>query len=275
MSNCKYCGQDAGWLKSEHKECKQRFVDGSGQIADIMAAVAKGLMGVEAADRQVDRLAKDSFVSHVNLRQLALDAYGNAVNSALSDDILTQDEEDRLAKFSNSFGLTNIDVSDHPAHMTIVKAAVLRDLMEGKVPDRVKLIGTMPFNFQKSESLVWVFQGVEYLQPRTQTTYRGKSSGVSIRVMKGVYYRTGQFAGNPIVKTQITAIDNGTLAATTKHIYFSGGSKSFRIRYDKIVAFNPFSDGIAVQRDGAAKIEYFVTGDGWFTYNLLMNLAQV
>ena len=56
--------------------------------------------------------------------------------------------------------------------------------------------------------------------------------------------------------------------------YFSGGGKSFRIRHDKIVSIQPYSDGVGIHRDAAtAKPQVFATGDGWFTYNLLMNVS--
>jgi len=52
--------------------------------------------------------------------------------------------------------------------------------------------------------------------------------------------------------------------------------KSVRLPYAKIVSFEPFSDGIGVMRDAAtAKPQIFVTGDGWFTYNLVTNLSQI
>jgi hypothetical protein len=66
------------------------------------------------------------------------------------------------------------------------------------------------------------------------------------------------------------------VGVTDKHIYFSGSHKKFRIRYDKIVAFEPYCDGVGVQRDAAtAKPQTFRTGDGWFAYNLITNLAQL
>ncbi|MBE0069320.1 hypothetical protein F3K46_09925 [Thermoanaerobacterium thermosaccharolyticum] len=67
----------------------------------------------------------------------------------------------------------------------------------------------------------------------------------------------------------------GILAVTTKHIYFYGPIRSFRAPYTKIVSFAPYSDGIGIQRDAAsAKPQIFLTGDGWFLYNLVINLAR-
>lgn len=71
-------------------------------------------------------------------------------------------------------------------------------------------------------------------------------------------------------------VDTGMLGVTTKHLYFSGSTKSFRVKYDKIVSFEPFSDALGIQRDAqTAKPQVFQTEYGWFTYNLVTNLAQM
>jgi hypothetical protein len=71
-------------------------------------------------------------------------------------------------------------------------------------------------------------------------------------------------------------VDTGLLAITNKHIYFSGGEKDLRVPYAKVVAFHPFSNGVGIIRDTSnAKLQIFVTGDGWFTYNLITNLARL
>ena len=74
---------------------------------------------------------------------------------------------------------------------------------------------------------------------------------------------------------QMERVDSGALGVTTKHLYFSSARKSFRIPYAKIVTFTPYSDGIGVCRDAAtARPQVFVSGEGWFIYNLVKNLAQ-
>jgi hypothetical protein len=95
-------------------------------------------------------------------------------------------------------------------------------------------------------------------------------------VMKGLYYRTGAFEGHQIDRTERVHLDRGLVAVTTKNIYFSGSVKSFRVPFQKIVSFQSFSDGIGVVRDASnAKPQTFVTGDGWFTYNLVTNLSKL
>ena len=66
------------------------------------------------------------------------------------------------------------------------------------------------------------------------------------------------------------------LGIINKYLYFAGTRKSFRIAFKKVVAFKPYSDGLGVQKDGiTAKPMIFVTDDGWFTSNLVQNLANL
>ena len=105
---------------------------------------------------------------------------------------------------------------------------------------------------------------------------RGASHGVSIRVARGLYYRPSTFRTKPIEWEETVHAGTGMLGLTTKHIYFAGSRKRFRVRYDKIVAFDPYQDGFGVMRDAqTAKPQTFRTGDGWFPYNLAVNLAQL
>ena len=158
----------------------------------------------------------------------------------------------------------------------VVKAAVIREVAEGIVPNRQHIAGRLPFNLMKSEKLVWVMQDVDYLEVVTRRERRGSSHGVSIRVAKGLYYRPGTFRSRSVEWEETVHQDAGLLGFTTKHLYFSGGRKRFRVRYDRIVDFEPFSDGFGIMREAqTAKPQSFRTGDGWFAYNLAVNLAQM
>jgi len=72
---------------------------------------------------------------------------------------------------------------------------VLRELMEGKIPERMKVSGNLPFMLQKAEQLIWVFPDVTYYEDRTRRQYVGRSHGVSIRIARGFYYRAGHSVG--------------------------------------------------------------------------------
>ena len=105
---------------------------------------------------------------------------------------------------------------------------------------------------------------------------QGSSHGLSIRVARGVYYRPSTFRSRPIEWEETIHADTGLLGLTTKHIYFAGNRKKFRVRYDRIVSFDAYNDGFGIMRDAqTAKPQTFRTGDGWFAYNLAANLSQM
>jgi hypothetical protein len=276
MGDCRYCGKPAGLLRSVHKQCDAKHNFGTTAIAGLLERAAKDVSNIGALKSQLEDVAKANFISESELESLVVDNWGKAVETAFEDTVLTSDEESNLAEIKNAFDLTQQDLDGNGAFTKVVKGSVLRSILNGDIPERVRVEGNIPFNLQKNEKLVWIFQGVKYYEQKTRRHYVGGSSGVNIRVAKGVYFRTGNFRAQPVETTETAHADTGILGVTNKHLYFAGAVKSFRIAYPKVVSFEPFSDGIGIQRDAAtAKPQRFVTGDGWFTYNLVMNLSRL
>jgi len=276
MGNCIYCGEPAGFLKKTHKECKQRHEQGKSEIISLIGKVGSEGGDLKRLETSIEQLASTSYIDTSTMNGLVVSGWEKAVDAAFDDGILTEDEESALSELKQHFSLSQQELDRNGAFTKIVKGAVLRDILDGKLPERVQIEGNLPFNLQKTEKVVWVFQDVDYFEEKTRTRYVGGSQGVSIRIAKGLYYRPGAFKGERVQTSETIHADTGLLGVTNKHIYFAGPSKRFRINYNKIVAFEPFSDGIGVQRDAqTAKPQSFSTGDGWFTYNLITNLAQM
>lgn len=276
MGKCEYCGKDAGFLRNYHEACQDKHNSGQLQITNLARASALSKSNLSDLKVKLSEIATGSYINSEKLKSLLVNAWEVAVSDSLEDDLLSREEEDSLAEYVDYFGLSHDEIDKNGVNTKLVKAAILRDVMEGKIPNRIVIKGSLPFNFQKEEILVWLFKNVQYYEPRTQTKYSGSYQGVSLRIAKGIYYRVGGFKGKPIMTTQTVIIDNGYLGITNKHIYFSGSVKSFRLKYSKIVSFSPFADGIAIQSDSAnAKPQIYKTGDGWFTYNLISNLASL
>lgn len=276
MGNCTFCGEPAGLLRSAHPECKGRH---NKAVAEISAAFARALAAPEQAEpvkSQVALLAQTGYVAASEQRALAIKAWEAGVERFLEDGQLEATEEDRLEQFHKRFDLSLDDLDRNGWRARLVKAGAIRDVLEGKIPDRFTITGNVPINPQKGEKLVWAFPNCNYYEDRTRTQYVGRSSGVSVRVMKGVYYRAGQFKGHPVEQTTRVHVDTGAVIVTDRNLYFAGPAKSMRIPYSKIVSFEPFSNGIGFMRDAAnAKAQIFGISDGWFAYNLISNLAQL
>lgn len=196
----------------------------------------------------------------------------------LEDHLLSEEEEQRIEQFVEANNLDVNDINQYGAFWDMAKASVLRKITSGHLPEEHEIPEfTMPlhFNFQKSEQMIWAFSNVDYYKEVKRKRYVGGSQGFSVRVARGVYYRAGAFKGRPVTEKNMEYQDRGIVVLTTKHLYFGSYENMFRIRYNKIVAFTPYEDGIGVMKDTqSAKPLVFKNGDGWFIYNLITNLAE-
>ena len=192
-------------------------------------------------DGTLDQLAKalrDAKMDRDAQFPLLREAWEAAVDTTLNSRLLTQDEENALKRYINHFRLAPAALNRRGLHAAMVKSSILRGLTEGKLPPKQKIDFHIPFNLMKSETLVWVMRDVDYLETVTRRERQGTSDGMSFRVARGAYYRTGTFRSRTIEWNEIIHADTGLLGFTTKHIYFAGSKKKFRVRYDKIAALH-------------------------------------
>lgn len=287
MGNCVHCGKAAGWFRSTHAECQADYervmaakVAEEDRMRGAYGSAVTTLAGLIRANGDMTTLL-DAVEADIGAGLLARDektvfvakAWALAVDDFLEDGLLSEEEDARLHQVMTTFSLTPADLNPSGALLKAGKASVLRSVMEGK-PILAKST-SVPVNLQRGESVVWVFDNVDYLEDRVKRERVGGSQGVSLRVMSGVYYRVGAFKARTVESTHRTKVDQGALVVTTKHLYFVGGATSKKIPYSKIVSFEQYSNGIGLMRDAASALpQTFVLGDGWFACNLIMNLAK-
>ena len=285
MPTCRVCQQHVGVFESaalfrwEHQSCRDERQAEERREREALARLtdqARDAVLDEALLSELGVELDDAGLSAQSRQRLLVDAFEHSVEVALDDGILSHAEERAVGEFQRFFKLNERALNSNGLLTQVAEAAVLREVMEGNIPDPPDLGARPPFNLMKSEDLVWVVEDAGYYKTKTVREFRGSSHGVSIRVAKGLYYRPSAFRGRSVSREETVHADNGMLGVTTKHIYFHGPRERFRVRYDRIVSFEPFSDGIGIMRDNQrAKPETFTVGDGWFIYNLVTNLSQM
>lgn len=202
----------------------------------------------------------------------AVDAWKTYIGKALDDGIISPEEERAIETVSAELGILP---GDHPEEFRkVTQGAILRDVLNGVTFSRVSLTGDIPVILQKKEVVLWIFNHTELYEERTRRHYTGSSAGVSIRVARGVYVRSGSFKGYPVETTEAVYLGSGALLVTNENLFWvPPASKVIKIPVKKIIAITPASDGIIIQKDGVtAKPQYFRTNDAWFSYNLISNL---
>lgn len=296
MPNCSVCGarvglfENRGLLRWEHGHCRserqrERAARREREAAarheqEAQARLAGTAVTAALGDSPLDELVEalsGQQLGRTAERRLLIDGFEAAVDRAMEDGLLSQAEEEALSSYQHRLELSQSELNANGAYTRVAQGGMLRDVMEGKIPQRLNAGSDRPpFNLMKSEQLVWFQPGAEYYQLKTRREFRGRSHGASIRIASGVYYRPSVFKGQSVAREETVHTDTGIIGFTTKHIYFHGDRERFRVRYDRIVSFEPFEDGVGIMRDRqTAKPETFKTGDGWFIYNLVTNLSQL
>lgn len=98
---------------------------------------------------------------------------------------------------------------------------------------------------KKDELAYAVAQG--RLQEIKTVGYSGRSQGVSIRIAKGLSYRTGGSRGQPIQGGVI--VSTGELVVTSRRVLFAGDRKSFSLDIADLVRVTPYTDGIGLSSE--------------------------
>ncbi|MGL5980127.1 MAG: hypothetical protein ACRCZY_04470 [Phocaeicola sp.] len=277
MGKCKYCGIDAGFFKSKHNECEAAYLLASTKLTNMLLAAFKNFTDFYTIDTQIKNTIKENSIAEESLQNIYVQALDQAILHYLDDGLISVDESRTVARFQQYTGLPQQVLNVNRSLEKVVQAGILQQVLNGIIPTpAITIQGGIPFLLQKNEKIIWIFRNVAYYQQKTRREMRGRTQGMSFRVMKGVYYRVGGFKGTPIETTHNEYIDTGVVGLTDKHLYFSSPKKSFKLPYNKIIDIQSYSDGIGLQKEGATSQPLTLKGvDSWFVYNLITNIIQL
>jgi hypothetical protein len=138
-------------------------------------------------------------------------------------------------------------VTTLPLEEVQFQTATLNDLREGVIPHLYHLSGFLP---NKGESVIWAFFGVRHYSQETHSEWVGGSTGLNVRVVRGLWIHTGASHGHRVEYSSVNS-EVGTLVFTTAALCFVGAN-SFRIPFSHILAFHTYTDGIGLHTDYAS-----------------------
>ena len=118
----------------------------------------------------------------------------------------------------------------------------IKTINEGKIPN---IQGTN-LNLLGDETCCYMDKAYTFKDKTVTTGYKGNNSGVSIRITKGLSYRTGAGSSQAIKQTQKTTY-NGILYLTTRRIIYTSQNESFDKTFDKITSIEEAKDGLIIQ----------------------------
>lgn len=232
-----------------------------------------GAIGEEQAKRIHSlfqlKIPKLTFV----LQAVFLTELARRIEAILEDGIIEPQEEQDLDEYLIATELKDSEVLQcSEAYERLTQSLVLRDIKSGNITDRCSF-SNLPIVLGKTERLVWVHANIEGYEQKTGRKRVGKSNGISVRICKGVYYRTGASGGYLVDYQYEDNLGSGLLVITNKNLIFVG-SKSVKLPIGKIISYTPYDDGVEIVKDGATPKSYtFVGMNPWFLINAIQLLA--
>src|ERR1700674_3704856 len=187
MGTCIYCGRPAGLFHRQHRQCAEQFAVAEQKIPQFFVQAMDSPLPAPKFYELAHQVAKTHQVNDAEFHRLAIKGMDSAIHSMLANSSLDDSQDARARELASAFGLTMEDLGEIGRKLT--KAEILRDVENGRLPQRMQLAGTSPLNLEKNESIIWIFNGTTCFSYKKRTQYVGVSHGVSVRIMKGVYYR--------------------------------------------------------------------------------------
>lgn len=193
-------------------------------------------------------------------RDGALRTWVGALEQATADGVFTAEEEAALRQYQGQLGLWDQEVAAYIPQ--IHRAKALTQAIRG-----ILTPVSSPVILQVGEQAYFCVPAT-LLEERTYRQYQSGSRGVSVRLMKGVTFRTGSTRGLSVPVSEMVPVAHGTFTITSKRTVFSG-HKMVAVPHKKLVSFEAFSDGMRLDFEGRKKPQYFQFADGEFAAAVL------
>lgn len=170
------------------------------------------------------------------------------LKNVIADRLLSPSEESMMKKLLVQLEIGN-DISS--VHM---EAKDFRQLIFYKALWQTENGYMLPLTnhnlaLQKDEECYMAFPVLLFEQQNISAGYKSINNSLSIPVRNGVRYKIGTSYSLPMIET-VTNQYPGTIYLTDRRIIFSGGNKSFKIKFDNLISYTPFSNGINLIIEG-------------------------
>ena len=259
-------------------------INGKGAVDEFTKKLLRGFMvefftdqlSLQTAHSRCEKVLAKFPMIPSNIEDAYLYVLNKAATNFLKNGMITDDQQQKIDDYVNYLALPVNNLPAQYQNSEISKlgqVSILKSIQRGIVPHTNM---TAPIILGRNESILWTYNGVSLYQEKITKEWVGRTGGFSFRIIKGVYYRTGQMKGHPVEHSSMEFNGTGALYVTNKNLIFYSTSKSVKIPYNKIIGLTPYSDGIEVHKDGTNQKRMTMQGfDPWFIMNLLSQINSL
>ncbi len=272
LGRCSYCGQPVPLMRAAHPECQQRH---SIAVETIPTFFSK-FLGSDLSPTRFCELLRNaadfSYLTPAELADLIRASVKQMFEGILATRLLTDAELVRareLADAAEAMIGTNLDVD-----ALFAKIAILNACQNNVIANLVTVTSQLPFDLQKSETVVWIFNNVVSVG-KSKSLRKTKLFDLDLTA-KPQYYGYSQFKEASPPKRRLGR-RKGDLLLTSRNLYIiDNDAESSRWPLSKVLTVSIYPNGIGIECDPKDQRDrVFAVDDVWFAANLLAGLLSL
>jgi hypothetical protein len=200
---------------------------------------------------RVAELEASASFSASELQKINAGALRSYVETALADDLLTEDEEHSFSDVAQALGYDEDKIATQ--HPDLLQRMVVAKVNDGRLPEIDD-----PYLMTKRGEIVHAEAPASLLKEVVKRQMRAGYGGVSFRITKGVRFHTGLARGHSVVTgTEIQVADRGVLSVSSKRVVFSGQRSTIEVPYTKLVGLNVFENAVQLNASNRKNVPVF------------------
>jgi len=180
-----------------------------------------------------------TWYTQAELERLALQEINRFTETALTDKVLTEEEDKHLAGLVLALNLSwETILTTYPA---LGDRLIIASANAGRLPTVEN-----PSLLLKDGEVVHAQYPAALMKEVTIREWRSGSRGVSIPIGRtGIRFRVGATRGQSVVLgTEMQVADTGVLSVTSKRAVFTGPRQTMELQYKKLANLSVYSDGV-------------------------------
>lgn len=193
-------------------------------------------------DQEISKLNLSKGVAQKIYNDTVYDKVDKYLKDKIEQGFLSPSEDQELNLMCESLGV-KLQLNEE-SQRVLKKLKIVWQIKEGENLPQFE----SPVILQKKESCH--FRGFANLNEQRRVTTKINYGGPTMRVKlaKGIYYRAGSVSAQTQSTDVWKTIDSGELIITNKRIIFSGRRGNKVIRFNEILDFKAFSNGLDIQK---------------------------
>ncbi len=111
MAYCRYCGEDAGFLRSVHAECQRQKEAAEREIVRLIARQGTKPDGFKYLSKEIHKLAAASFIGETLLNHLVIEGWGKVAHSTLKQSYIDEGDLFALLELAERLGIAQAKIA--------------------------------------------------------------------------------------------------------------------------------------------------------------------